>query len=343
MQKVLVTGGTGFIGSHTVVELIKSGYKVVIIDNLSNSNEFILDGIEKIVGFKPTFYKADCTNPDDLAKIFNEHQDIQGVIHFAAYKAVKESIEKPLDYYQNNLLSLIHLLNQMKRANVKNLVFSSSCTIYGEKAALPYHEELPMTPTTSPYGRTKQMCESIIADYANINKDFKYISLRYFNPIGAHPSGLIGELPIGTPNNLIPYITQTAAGVREELKVFGDDYPTPDGTAMRDYIDVVDLANAHVKSIDRIFTKANSSAFEAFNLGSGEGISVKEVIETFERENKVQIPWSFAPRREGDIPLIYADTKKAKKELGWSTTTPLAHSLKNAWRWEKMYRDKHAL
>ncbi|MFP4557334.1 MAG: UDP-glucose 4-epimerase GalE [Bacteroidales bacterium] len=343
MQKVLVTGGTGFIGSHTVVELIKSGYQVVILDNLSNSNEFILNGIEKIVGFKPPFYKADCTKPDELAKVFNEHHDINGVIHFAAYKAVKESIEKPLEYYQNNLLSLIQLLNQMGEAKVNNLVFSSSCTIYGEKATLPYHEELPMTPTTSPYGRTKQMCESIIADYANINNDFKYISLRYFNPIGAHPSGVIGELPIGTPNNLIPYITQTAAGVRDELKVFGDDYPTPDGTAMRDYIDVVDLAKAHVKSIDRIFTKPNFPNFEAFNLGSGEGVSVKEVIETFERENNIQLKWSYAPRRVGDIPLIYADTKKARKELGWTASTPLAQSLKNAWKWEKMYRDTHTL
>lgn len=338
MSKILVTGGTGFIGSHTVVELIQSGYSVVIVDNLSNSQEVSLSGIEQITGVKPDFYKVDCTDTKQLSEVFAKHSDISAVIHFAAYKAVKESIDKPLEYYRNNLLSMISLLEVMEKAKVNGLVFSSSCTIYGEGATLPISENLPMTPTTSPYGRTKQMCEEIIADYAAVNKDFFNISLRYFNPIGAHPSGLIGELPLGTPNNLIPYITQTAAGLRDELKVFGNDYPTPDGTAVRDYIDVVDLAKAHVLAVTRLVKGGSTLQLDAFNLGSEKGSSVKEIIETFEEVNSLKLNWSFAPRRQGDVPVIYADAGKAQRELGWKAETPLGQSLKNAWNWERKYR-----
>ncbi len=338
MSKILVTGGTGFIGSHTVAELIEAGHTVVIIDNLSNSEEHVLKGIEQITGKRPIFYKADCANANDLSRIFGEHPDIEAVIHFAAFKAVKESIDKPLGYYQNNLLSIITLLQVMQKTKVNRLVFSSSCTIYGEKAPLPLSETLPMTPTTSPYGRTKQMCEEIIADYVAANNQFYSISLRYFNPIGAHPSGKIGELPLGTPNNLIPYITQTAAGVREELKVFGNDYQTPDGTALRDYIDVVDLSKAHVKAVDRLVNGNSSTQLEAYNLGAGKGISVKEIIETFEKVNAVKIKWSFAPRRQGDLPSIFADASKAKRELNWEAKTVLGESLRNAWHWEQKYR-----
>ena len=339
MSKILVTGGTGFIGSHTAVELIAAGHEVVIIDNLSNSEEFIVKRMEAITGVKPIFYKANCSVSSDLDRIFEQHPNIDAVIHFAAYKAVKESIEKPLDYYHNNVLSMIALLQAMQKAKVDNLVFSSSCTIYGESAPLPLSEELPMTPTTSPYGRTKQMCEQIIADYLAINSNFHNISLRYFNPIGAHPSGQIGELPIGVPNNLIPYITQTASGVRSELKVFGNDYPTPDGTALRDYIDVVDLAKAHVKAVNRLVSGDSPAQFDAFNLGAGKGISVKEIIDTFEKVNGLKVNWSFAPRRQGDLPSIYADASKAKNELHWEAETPLSESLRNAWLWEKSYRN----
>lgn len=338
MRKILVTGGTGFIGSHTVVELFAAGYDVVIIDDLSNSQSIALQGIEKITGKKPIFYRADCTDIIQLNQIFLEHPQVDAVIHFAAFKAVKESIDKPLEYYRNNLLSLISLLQAMQKADVNRLVFSSSCTIYGEKGLLPMSEELPMTPTTSPYGRTKQMCEEIIADFALTSSHFQNISLRYFNPIGAHPSGLIGELPLGTPNNLIPYITQTAAGIRDELKVFGNDYPTPDGTAVRDYIDVVDLAKAHVKAVTRLIQGDSPMQLDAFNLGSGKGVSVKEIIETFEEVNGIKLKWSYAPRRTGDVPAIYADAGKAEKNLGWKAQTPLGQSLRNAWVWEKKYR-----
>ena len=338
MQKVLVTGGIGFIGSHTVIELLASGYEVIVVDNLSNSNKDILKGIKKITGKEPLFYEVDCTDYSKLNDVFKDNPDILGVIHFAAYKAVKESLEKPLEYYRNNVFSMVLLLEAMQKAGVSNLVFSSSCTIYGENAPLPYKEDMPMTPTTSPYGRTKQMCESIIADYATVQPDFKYISLRYFNPIGAHESGLIGELPTGIPNNLIPFITQTAAGIRKELKVFGNDYPTPDGTAMRDYIDVVDLAKAHVIALNRALSKEHDSQFEAYNLGSGKGLSVREIIDTFEQVNNTKINWSFAPRRQGDIPQIFADTSKAKEILNWETKTPLSESLRNAWKWEQNYR-----
>ena len=339
MSKILVTGGTGFIGSHTVVELIEAGHSVVVIDNLSNSEEFVLKGIEQITGKMPIFYNADCAHANNLSRIFSEHPDIEAVIHFAAYKAVKESIDKPLDYYQNNLLSMITLLQAMQKAKVNRLVFSSSCTIYGENAPLPLSENLPMTPTTSPYGRTKQMCEEIIADCAAANNQFHSISLRYFNPIGAHPSGKIGELPLGTPNNLIPYITQTAAGVRDELKVFGNDYPTPDGTALRDYIDVVDLSKAHVKAVNHLIKGNSPTQLDAYNLGAGKGISVSEIIDTFEKVNALKIKWSFAPRRQGDVPNIFADASKAKRELNWQAETPLGESLRNAWNWEKKYRE----
>ena len=339
MPKILVTGGAGFIGSHTVIELLNNGYDVVIVDNLVNSEKFILKKIEEITGKTPTFYQVDCANTNELVTVFNQHPDIALAIHFAALKAVKESIEKPLEYYRNNLLSLISLLDLMDRFGIEKFVFSSSCTIYGEDAPLPMDENLQIMPTTSPYGRTKQMCESILADYAVVNSNFKYISLRYFNPIGAHPSGLIGELPIGSPNNLVPYITQTAAGVRDELKVFGSDYSTPDGTAQRDYIDIMDLAQAHVQSVDRLINRLEPQQFEAFNLGSGKPVSVKEIIDTFERVNGIHLKWSFAPRRAGDLPTIYADSKKAKEVLKWEAKTSLAESLANAWKWERSHRN----
>jgi UDP-glucose 4-epimerase len=339
MSKILVTGGTGFIGSHTVVELIKSGFQVVIIDNFSNSHQSILSGIEAISGVKPSFYQADCSNKDSLLKIFSEHPDIVAVIHFAAFKAVKESIDKPLAYYRNNLLSLVSLLEAMSESGVNNLVFSSSCAIYGEEVLPPFSEQMTMTAATSPYGRTKQMCENIISDYAVFNNQFKNISLRYFNPIGAHPSGLIGELPLGVPNNLIPFITQTAIGIRNELLVYGNDYPTPDGTAMRDYIDVVDLANAHLMALNRVLDNQSKEQVEFFNLGQGRGVSVKEIINTFERVNSIRLNWKFAPRRLGDLPILYADTSKAGNILGWKAQVSIANSLENAWRWEKNIRN----
>ena len=337
-KKILVTGGTGFIGSHTVVELQKAGYEVVIIDNLSNSEELIVERIENITGKKPHFFKADCTDKSAYEQIFKQHPNIICVVHFAAYKAVAESIAKPMEYYQNNVYSMVELLNAMQEHNVENLVFSSSCTIYGEGQPSPFNEEMPMTPTTSPYGRTKQICEGMIVDFSAVYNSFQCISLRYFNPIGAHPSGLIGELPIGIPNNLIPYITQTVAGLRDELKVFGNDYPTPDGTPLRDYIDVVDLSRAHVMAVDRLLNKKNSSKLEAFNLGAGRGISVLEIIDTFEKVNGVKVNWKFVSRRQGDLAQIYADTSKAISVMGWKAETSLADSLRNAWKWEKSFR-----
>jgi UDP-glucose 4-epimerase len=337
-KKILVTGGAGFIGSHTVVELIEAGYTPVIIDNFSNSTPHALQGIERITGIKPIFYELSCDSLSQIEQVFLEHTDIEAVIHFAAFKAVKESIDKPLQYYQNNLFSMVSLLQAMDKHDVKKLVFSSSCTVYGNTEQLPLSEEMPMLPTSSPYGRTKQMCESIIADYAHISKNFGCISLRYFNPIGAHPSGMLGELPIGEPNNLVPYITQTAAGVRQQLKVFGNTYPTPDGTALRDYVDVVDLAKAHLSALNRLVSNNNHSAIESFNLGSGKGISVLDVVNAFEQANSIKVNYTIAPRREGDVAEIFASTAKAEKQLGWSASTPLQESLKNAWNWEKTYR-----
>jgi UDP-glucose 4-epimerase len=339
MKSILVTGGSGFIGSHTVVELQKAGYNAIIADNLSNSERHIVERISRITGIVPEFIEADCTNRLTLVNIFKTHPDIVAVAHFAAFKAVAESIQKPLKYYQNNLFSMVALLEAMGECHVGNLVFSSSCTVYGEAAPSPVNERMPMLPTTSPYGRTKQMCEEMITDYSRTNSNFRCISLRYFNPIGAHPSGQIGELPLGVPNNLIPYITQSAAGVRGELKVFGNDYPTPDGTAIRDYIDVVDLAKAHVLSINRLIDANTTENVEAFNLGIGQGASVLEVIKTFEEVNSLKLKWSFAPKRDGDVPMVYGDTSKANRVLGWRAETSLAQSLRNAWLWETNLRN----
>lgn len=338
MTKVLVTGGAGFIGSHTVVELQLAGFEVVIADNFCNSERFIIDRIESITGVRPRTEEADCTDTEQLLGIFEKHKGIAAVAHFAAHKAVAESISVPLKYYRNNLLSTIALLEAMQAQGINLLVFSSSCTVYGEAAPSPVDESMPMQPTTSPYGRTKQMCEEIIADVARVNATFRAVSLRYFNPIGAHPSGQIGELPLGPPNNLVPFITQTAAGVRSELKIFGNDYPTPDGTAVRDYIDVVDLAQAHVMAVQRLLAGNSAESVEAFNLGTGKGASVREVVETFERESRVKLNWSFAPRRQGDVPLVYGSSKKANAVLGWFARTELPVSLRNAWNWEKKHR-----
>lgn len=338
MTKVLVTGGAGFIGSHTVVELQLAGFEVIIVDNFCNSERFIIDRIESISGVRPEVVEADCTDTQQLLSIFEKNKEIAAVAHFAAHKAVAESISVPLKYYRNNLLSTIALLEAMQTKGINLLVFSSSCTVYGESAPSPVTEAMPMQPTTSPYGRTKQMCEEIITDTSRINSSFRCISLRYFNPIGAHPSGLIGELPLGTPSNLVPFLTQTAAGVRDELKIFGNDYPTPDGTAVRDYIDVVDLAQAHVMAVERLVAKNTTDKVEAFNLGTGKGASVLDVVKTFERVNGVNVKRSFAPRRQGDVPLVYGSSKKANSILGWFAQTELSESLRNAWNWEKKHR-----
>lgn len=331
-QKILVTGGLGFIGSHTVVELHNAGYDPIIIDNLSNSNIRVLNQLAHIIGSKPAFYQADFTDPKVLARIFSEHK-ITGVIHFAAYKAVNESITKPLAYYQNNVVGLVTLLQSMQHHSINSLVFSSSCTVYGEPDMLPITESAPFKPATSPYGASKQMCEQIIKDTTRANPSLKALSLRYFNPIGAHPSGLIGELPIGVPANLMPFISQAAAGLRDELTVNGDDYKTPDGTCIRDYIHVVDLAKAHVKALT-VLTK-KTSFYDAINIGTGKGTSVLEAINTFQSVNNVRVPYRIGPRREGDIENIYADVSKSKQVLGWEAEKSLADAVKDAWNWQQ--------
>jgi len=338
-QKILVTGGTGYIGSHTVVELITAGYEPVIIDNLSNSEKKVLNGIKKITGIKPDFHCFDLCDKKKTRKFFSENKDIAGIIHFAAFKAVGESVEKPLLYYHNNLISLLNLLDEANILNITALVFSSSCTVYGQPDILPVTEEAPIKPALSPYGNTKQICEEIIRDNAVFNKNLKSILLRYFNPVGAHPSAEIGELPIGVPNNLVPYITQTAAGIRVQLKVFGNDYNTIDGTAVRDYIDVVDLAKAHVTALDRLLNNRTTVKVEVFNIGTGVGLSVLEIIRTFEAANGVKINYIFAPRRKGDIEKVWAETSKANNVLGWKAEITLSETLRNAWRWEKKLRD----
>ena len=300
-KKILVTGGTGYIGSHTTVELIEKGFEAVIIDNLYNSDASVIDRIQKITGVKPLLEVIDICDMDKLDKFIQKHQDISAIIHFAAYKAVGESVSKPLDYYHNNLGSLINILTVMKRYGIPNLVFSSSCTVYGQPEKLPVTEDAPLQPATSPYGNTKQICESIITDTAFSDRDLKAISLRYFNPIGAHPSALIGELPRGVPENLVPYLTQTGYGIREELKVFGDDYDTPDGSCIRDYLHVVDLAKAHVIAIKRLLENKNKTNYEVFNLGTGNGVSVLEAIKSFERVSGVKLKYKIVGRRAGDI------------------------------------------
>ena len=341
MSRILVTGGTGYIGSHTSVELMQQGYDVTIVDNLSNSSIDVLDGIEAIVGRKPEFANIDCGNFMDLDSVFKTYPDIVGVIHFAASKAVGESVEKPLLYYRNNLGSLITLLEVMKLHDVQNLVFSSSCTVYGQpdKAHLPVDETAPIQTALSPYGNTKQINEEIIRDEAHADANLHATILRYFNPIGAHPSAHIGELPNGVPQNLLPFITQTAAGLRPELRVFGDDYNTPDGSCIRDYIYVVDLAKAHVKAIDRMLNVADREQVEVFNLGTGTGLSVLTLIREFEAATGVKIPFTIVGRREGDIEQVWAAPKKANEVLGWKADTPIRDVLASAWKWEKHIRN----
>ena len=341
MSRILVTGGTGYIGSHTAVELMQQGYDVTIVDNLSNSSIDVLDGIAEIVGRKPDFANVDCGNFMDLDQVFKQYPDIEGVIHFAASKAVGESVEKPLLYYRNNLGSLVTLLEVMRLHGVKNLVFSSSCTVYGQPDAehLPVDETAPIQKALSPYGNTKQINEEIICDEAHADKTLSATILRYFNPIGAHPSALIGELPNGVPQNLLPFITQTAAGLRPELKVFGNDYNTPDGSCIRDYIYVVDLAKAHVKAIDRMLNAKDRQQVEVFNLGTGTGLSVLTLINEFEAATGVKIPYSIVGRREGDIEQVWAAPEKANKILGWKADTPIRDVLASAWKWEKHIRN----
>ena len=332
--KILVTGGTGYIGSHTTVELLNAGYDVVFIDNLSNSNESVLDGIESITGIRPAFVKGDCTDIETLRRLFRENPGISGIINFAASKAVGESVHKPLLYYRNNLNTLINLLECMPEYGVKGIVFSSSCTVYGEPDMNPIDETAPIKPATSPYGNTKQISEEIITDYVASGAPVKSIILRYFNPIGAHPSAKIGELPVGVPQNLVPYLTQTAAGIRKELTVFGDDYDTPDGSCIRDYIDVVDLAKAHVTAMKRMLDGEDTDAIEIFNLGTGRGLSVLELINAFEKSTGVKVPHHIGPRREGDIEKIWAAPAKANEVLGWTAEVPVEETMRNAWAWQ---------
>ena len=340
-QTILVTGGTGFIGSHTTVELINAGYKVVIVDNLSNSQADVIDGIEKITGVRPAFEKMDCCDLDGMDKVFAKYPDIEGIIHFAASKAVGESVEKPLLYYRNNIVSLVNLLELMPKYGVKGIIFSSSCTVYGQPAPenLPVTEDAPVKPAESPYGNTKQVNEEIIRDFINSGADIKAILLRYFNPIGSHPSAIIGEMPNGVPMNLIPYVTQTAMGIREQLKVFGNDYDTPDGTCIRDYIYVVDLAKAHVKAMQRVLD-TDSDKLEVFNVGTGKGVSTKEIVDAFEKSTGVKLNWTFAPRRPGDIEKVWDNPEKANNVLGWKAETSLEDTLKSAWNWQVKLRER---
>ena len=333
-EKILVTGGTGYIGSHTTVELQNAGYEVVIIDNLSNSNEKVVDGIEKITGKRPVFVKGDCTDIQTLRKLFEENPNIKGIINFAASKAVGESVKKPLLYYRNNLTTLINLLELMPEFGVEGLVFSSSCTVYGEPDVNPIDETAPIKAATSPYGNTKQISEEIIEDYIASGAPIKSIILRYFNPIGAHPSGLIGELPLGVPQNLVPFLTQAAAGIRDKLTVFGTDYNTRDGSCIRDYIDVVDLAKAHVIAMQRMLDGKDHDAIEIFNLGTGNGLSVLELINAFEEATGVKVPHVIGERRAGDIEKIWANPDKANNVLGWRAQEDIKDTMRNAWQWQ---------
>lgn len=338
--KILVTGGTGYIGSHTVVELQNAGYEVVIIDNLSNSNIEVLDGIERITGVRPVFVKADCTDLAALTKLFEDNPGINGIINFAASKAVGESVQKPLLYYYNNLTTLINLLKLMPQYGTKGIVFSSSCTVYGEPDKNPVDETAPIKKATSPYGNTKQISEEIITDYINSGAPIKSIILRYFNPVGAHPSAEIGELPNGVPQNLIPYLTQTAIGIRKELNVFGNDYNTPDGSCIRDFINVVDLAKAHVTALERMLEDKSDEKLEIFNLGTGVGLSVLELINSFERATGVKVPHKIVGRRSGDIEKVWADPKKANEVLGWKATTSIDDTMRSAWNWQLKLRER---
>lgn len=336
-QAILVTGGTGFIGSHTTVELQQAGYKVVIVDNLSNSKADVVDGIEKITGVRPAFEQIDCCDLEAMDKIFAKYKDIRGIIHFAASKAVGESVQKPLLYYRNNITSLLNLLELMPKHGVEGIIFSSSCTVYGQPSPenLPVTEQAPIQKALSPYGNTKQINEEIIQDYIHSGAPIKSIILRYFNPIGAHPSALIGELPNGVPMNLIPFVTQTAIGQRTQLKIFGNDYNTPDGTCIRDYIYVVDLAKAHVKAMERILENKDADAVEVFNIGTGRGLSTLEVVEGFEKATGVKVNWEYAPRREGDIEKVWGNVDKANNVLGWKAEAKLEDILRSAWEWQQ--------
>ncbi len=337
-ETILVTGGTGFIGSHTTVELQNAGYDVVIVDNLSNSRADVIDGIEKITGIRPAFEQVDLRDFDATEAVFKKYPKISGIIHFAASKAVGESVQKPLLYYRNNIVSLINLLELMPKYDVKGIIFSSSCTVYGQPDQLPATEETPIKKAESPYGNTKQINEEIIQDYIHSGANIKSVILRYFNPIGAHPSALIGELPIGVPMNLIPFVTQTAIGVRKQLKIFGNDYNTPDGTCIRDYIYVVDLAKAHVAAMTRVLEK-DTDPVEIFNIGTGRGLSTLEVVEGFEKATGVKVNWEYAPRREGDIEKVWGNVDKANKVLGWRADTPIADVLASAWKWQEKLRE----
>ena len=339
-QTILVTGGTGFIGSHTTVELQEAGYEVVIVDNLSNSKIEVLDGIEKITGIRPAFEKVDLEDKEATERVFQKYPNIEGIIHFAASKAVGESVEKPLMYYRNNVVSLINLLEMMPKYNVKGFIFSSSCTVYGQpnQENLPVTEDAPHQKATSPYGNTKEINEQIIYDYIHSGAAIKSIVLRYFNPIGAHPTAHIGELPNGVPNNLIPFVTQTAMGIREQLTIFGNDYNTEDGTCIRDYIYVVDLAKAHVAAMARVLDK-ETDKIEYFNIGTGSGNSTLEIVTTFEKATGVKVNWKFGPRREGDIEKIWGDCTKANTVLGWKADTPLEDVLASAWKWQQKLRE----
>ena len=337
---ILVTGGTGYIGSHTVVELQNAGYPVVIIDNLSNSNREVLDGIERITGIRPEFVEADCTDLTALKILFDTYPGIKGIINFAASKAVGESMQKPLLYYRNSLNTLMNLLDMMGKYDVKGIVFSSSCTVYGEPDVNPVTEQSPIKKATSPYGNTKQISEEIITDVINSGAPFKSVLLRYFNPVGAHPSSEIGELPNGVPQNLVPFLTQTAMGIRKELSVFGDDYNTPDGSCIRDYIDVVDLAKAHVIAVERMLEDKSEEKIEIFNLGTGNGMSVLGLINAFEKATGVKVPHKIAPRRAGDIEKVWANPEYANKVLGWVADTPIEDTMRNAWAWQCKLRER---
>lgn len=330
---VLVAGGAGYIGSHTTVELINAGYDVVVVDNFSNSDASSLEGIAKITGVVPVFVEADCCDKEAMRRVF-ESYEFDSVIHFAAFKAVGESVSMPDKYYRNNLLSFINILELMNEFGRGNVVFSSSATVYGDADTLPVTELTPRKPATSPYGNTKQMSEDILRDMVAAHEGLHGIALRYFNPIGAHPSAQIGELPRGVPNNLVPYITQTAAGIRESLSIFGDDYPTPDGSCLRDYIDIVDLARAHVVAIDRMVNGEQKDRYEVFNIGTGRPVSVFELVRGFESANNLKLNYKVAPRRAGDVTAVWADTTLANEELGWHAERELSDTLRAAWAWE---------
>lgn len=340
MGKILVTGGLGFIGSHTVVELQNEGFEVIIIDDLSNSSINVLDGITSITGITPIFKQIDLKEKSKVQAFFKSHQDIKGIIHFAASKAVGESVEKPLLYYENNINTLVYVLQELKQLQQANFIFSSSCTVYGQADVLPISEEAQIKLAESPYGNTKQIGEEIIKDACKSNLNIKAIALRYFNPIGAHKSGCIGELPIGIPQNLVPFITQTAIGLRKELSVFGNDYPTPDGTCIRDYIHVVDLAKAHVIALQRLLKFKNKNNYETFNIGTGTGSSVLEVIQSFEKVSGQKLNYKITNRREGDVISAYANTTKANTELGWVAKSTLDDAMLSAWKWEQNIKNK---